>query len=75
MEKNDGGPFFPHLMEKCQRVDDTEIYSGASLLDWFAGMAMQGFITHNSVEALLKVNTMAAMSYRIADAMLAEREK
>jgi len=47
-------------------------YSGMSLRDWFAGMALSGYMVSD-----LAVNgPMAAqMCYEITDAMLAERDK
>lgn len=74
-----GGPAFP-LVFDCG--DGTrEIYSGMSLRDWFAGMAMQSVISTwphvqnsgiQSESELLRITAEAA--YRFADAMLKERK-
>src|SRR5690606_12840990 len=46
-----------------------------SIRDWFAGMAMQGAIASEPVgNDTVTPGGLAAWSYRIADAMLAERE-
>jgi hypothetical protein len=68
--KKDGGPAFP--------IEDAmeNIYSGMSLRDWFAGMALQecGIIMPAKFEGCTP-QEVAAAAYIIADAMLAEREK
>jgi hypothetical protein len=61
--KNDGGPAFP--------VYNGSLHDGASLRDWFAGMAMQGLLTHDD-EGLIPET--ARDAYRYADAMLKARE-
>jgi uncharacterized protein YodC (DUF2158 family) len=60
----DGGPAFPHQGYSHQ---------GLSIRDWFAGQALAGLIVvHPQVNGL---DALAVDAYRIADAMLAEREK
>ena len=50
--------------------------AGMTLLDHFAGLAMQGIIKDYCVEANDSIqNTVAKMSYEMAAAMLKEREK
>ena len=70
----DGGPAFP-----CLGREDDDLfpgaskavcYSGLSIRDWFAGMALQGMLSH-----LGTVLVSAEMAYHMADAMLNEREK
>ena len=58
----DGGAAFP--------VDYIE---GMSLRDWFAGRAMTGCLPGIGLDAAF-VEERAMLAYRIADAMLAERE-
>ncbi len=62
---NDGGPAFP--------VHDLGIHGtyGMSLRDWFAGMAMQAWLSGGARSAEIVV---AESAYRYADAMLAARE-
>lgn len=56
----DGGPAFPITIETRY---GPETYSGMSLRDWFAGMA------------LIHLASSAQKAYEIADAMLKERDK
>jgi hypothetical protein len=48
---------------------------GMSLRDYFAAKAMQGLIASNDEEAGDRITEIPEYAYRIADAMLAEREK
>jgi hypothetical protein len=64
--KPDGGPAFP-------RSDELGLHRaipGMSLRDWFAGMAMQGMLADGIAH-----DGAPRFAYRLADAMLAEREK
>jgi hypothetical protein len=47
---------------------------GIELRDHFAAKALQGVLAADT-EELLSVDAIASVSYRIADAMLKEREK
>lgn len=77
MSKNDGGPAFPVTSEF---VKNAPSLNGMSLRDWFAGQALPSVI-----EEYARLNpgigtehlprNCAGHAYRIADAMLAEREK
>jgi len=63
MSKNDGGPAFP------APADDSWFY-GATLRDWFAGMAlMNPYTAHES-----DPDSVASWAYRLADAMLKARQ-
>ena len=69
---NTGGPAFPFVWD-----DDIEkkrhIYAGMTLRDWFAGQAMQGdWAVGNAEENLSEA---ATRYYKMADAMLSQREK
>ena len=74
----DGGPAFP-----CNGIEDdpdfpgalqSVSYSGMSLRDWFAGMAMQGQIIADQ-RAADNPEKAAEWAYANADAMIKEREK
>ena len=63
----DGGPAFPiNANESADRC----IYTGMTLRDWFAGMALQGMAPHIDDEVKA-----ARWCYEMADAMLKERLK
>jgi hypothetical protein len=59
---NDGGHAFPQPLELIGR--------GMSLRDFFAAAALQGFLASG-----LTASVVAVDAYRMADAMLATREK
>ena len=64
---NDGGSAFPY--ETWSRN------SGMSLRDWFAGMAMQGHMASWGQHDVTDYSEIAVGAYRLADAMIAEKEK
>lgn len=82
MSKNTGGPAFPVIeSERCESVCE-----GMTLRDHFAGLAMQGYIAYmgcgpDRVDQIgaddnePNKTVIARCAYKIADAMLAEREK
>ena len=75
---NDGGPAFPG--ERTNTGGFVEEYGCMSLRDYFAARAMQAMIglareEWTDVEIQELFTRMVASSYRIADAMLAERTK
>ena len=74
-----GGPAFPVVAETG--VGHAAAFRGMTLRDWFAGQALVG-LDNEDRSAIVSVaperdvaETMAHMAYRIADAMLAERER
>lgn len=73
MARNDGGPAFP------QPYSPIGTTGGMSLRDWFAGRAMDAALhgaSAPSEDALGPLfNEIARLAYKMADAMLAEREK
>ena len=84
--KNDGGPAFPCKSERklidsgpgWQSFGEFEPVgiSGMSLRDYFAALAMQSIISGSYPKTMnLTKEIFAESSYRMADAMLAEREK
>jgi hypothetical protein len=66
--KKDGGPAFPVSVDRPLVAYS---YSGLSLRDYFAGMALQGVARDYGVTA----EGRARQCYEYADAMLAERDK
>lgn len=48
------------------------VHEGMTLRDYFAGQALAGLLAHASGEA---PESSPSMAYKLADAMLAEREK
>ena len=69
--KNDGGPAFPTTNEVGSRGEyRVEYRDGMTLRDWFVGQALAGGVCHPGDAACV-----AADAYRIADAMLAVRER
>lgn len=76
--KPDGGPAFPMAVP----AGATNYFEGMSLRDWFAGMALQGYVTvamdyeiQQGASWEDRKTAMAHYCYEFADAMLAEREK
>jgi hypothetical protein len=70
--KHDGGPAFPH--ESINPYNGSTVYgSGMSLRDWFAGKALASISIEMGVS--VPFEEIAAETYRMADAMLAERQK
>jgi hypothetical protein len=59
---------------KAFPVPNSDYQDGMDLRDYFAAKAMQG-IVDSSIESGLETQQIAESSYRIADAMLAERNK
>lgn len=67
-QKNDGGPAFPQLAEiGDMRCSD----GGMTLRDWFAGQAIAGMAYRGGGGEELT----AHCAYKLADAMLAKRNK
>lgn len=73
MDKPNNPPAFPVK---------SMLESGMTLLDYFAGQAMQGFIMNEGLKGLIDEisvegfsEKIAAGAYKVAQAMLKEREK
>lgn len=71
----DGGPAF-----SCAAIgpsDDAHIQEGMSLRDWYAGMALQGYLSNMPTGALSgeNVDIFVGACFEISDAMLKAREK
>lgn len=69
----DGGPAFPasQYMDSFGQIYTSEP-TGMSLRDWFAGLAMQGFL---SQQVIWEDRECAARAYKVANAMIAERDR
>ena len=83
---NDGGPAFPHLHNTCQRVNESEMFPGMTLRDYFTAAALTGLLassdnptcrsgTPEGIERERReyAEGMATSALRYADAMLAAR--
>ena len=70
MSKNNGGPAFPTTKESHLMICS----EGMTLRDYFAAKAMQGMLEMAEYRDLTS-EEYARGAYRVADAMLAEREK
>lgn len=69
---NDGGPAFPHLHNTCQRVNESEMFPGMTLRDYFAAQALTGLLANPDGGS--SIGEVARCAYRYADAMLAARD-
>lgn len=80
MTKPVNPPAFPRICQKeqahCDRILNTYGgYSGLSMLDYFAGRAMQGIISHPRFDdGRNSPDDVASLAYGMAEAMLMERE-
>lgn len=74
-EIKDGGPAFPR--SSFGPADDFDMAEGMSLRDWFAGKALQGELScpMPAWRKDIPPENLAEYCYKLADAMLAEREK
>ena len=63
-----GGAAFPHVSTHIART-------GMTLRDYFAGQALAAFLECSSIRNGSDHNFTAELAYRVADAMIAEREK
>jgi hypothetical protein len=63
-----GGAAFPHVSTHMDRT-------GMTLRDYFAGQALVALFECSSIRDASAHNSTAALAYRAADAMIAEREK
>jgi len=71
MNTNTGGPAFPLA------IDKQVLHNGMTLRDHFAGLAMQGFLAYAATTGKYAPpdDELARESYKMADAMLKERNK
>ena len=73
--KDHGGPVHPQVVRNLNTSEGDVWFSGISLRDHFAGQALAGCAALASHEGAYTEKTAAMLSYRLADAMLAEREE
>ena len=78
-EISNGGPAFPHWSKSRQHSIDgytlhQGIETGMTLRDYFAAAAMQGLLSDGNAMVVCGPNSIAAMSYEMADAMLRVRK-
>ena len=86
----DGGAAFPRTLPDVEVTPDRAMeiiqeYSGMTLRDYFAGIALQGILTEPiykywvagfvSMYDMNSKRTLASVCYAMADAMLVERSK
>ena len=73
----DGGPAFPHLLDSCQRANETEMHPGMTLRDYFAAAALTGLLSElahpDTTDSAVDWSVCAKSAYTAADAMLAAR--
>jgi len=70
-EQKHGGPAFPN----SKQVGDVQIKEvGMTLRDYFAAKAMQAVISNSNVKNV-KNEDIASAAYKMAEAMLAERNE
>jgi hypothetical protein len=74
MSKNTGGPAFPVTpTDRSGQIADTQI--GMTLRDYFASDAMAALLSLERVPGMRQADALiAANAYRLADAMIAERD-
>lgn len=73
---SDGGPAFPTKREALDpRSIGWHMQEGMTLRDWFAGMALQGLISHVVGVKGGETNDYASRAFQYADAMTAARER
>ena len=54
--------------------DGEQVHMSLGLRDWFAGQAMQAFISSVPYDHYVKGETLAEKAYQIADAMLKAKQ-
>lgn len=76
MSKPDGGPAFPvlHSIDGNWVKNPLPEYSGMTLRDYFAAAWLMGYVANPSAVDVPR-ETSANYAYKMADAMLKEREK
>ena len=69
--KDTGGYAFP--MHMNINADDQAFTYGMTLRDYFAGQALAGLLASPNLDKSLPLNITIECSYKVADAMIAER--
>ena len=75
-KQKDGGSVFPMIDSDVNTAGERYFFpaGGMSLRDWFAGMALAGSMA-DSEAVFENGKAIASFCYRVADAMIEEREK
>lgn len=69
-----GGPAFPQVdLKNAHGMLVPDRQSGMTIRDWFAGKAMQAYLT--APDTGWSFDEVAGAAYKMADAMLEERSK
>ena len=71
---NRGGPVFPQPQTYGEWADGSPWFEGMTLRDYFAAKALQGLL-HDASSGDGQWEFEAKAAYKIADAMLREKEK
>ena len=77
---NNGGPVFPepsvYLCARCRQGMEPDDFKSMSLRDWYAGQALKGLLLADAQYCLCKTEIgFAEKAYKLADAMIAERDR
>lgn len=76
MNKDDGGPAFPVGHPECTYDgQDVKESQGMSLRDYFAGLAMQAFLSNPAKANTWEASHIGQYAYGTADAMLKARKE
>lgn len=76
MSKDTGGPAFPSEQHETQNGEWNQSYAqGMTMRDYFAAKAMVSILDQKDAHDGRECESAAWMAYRMADAMLREREK
>lgn len=70
MTKDTGGPAFP-----VPGLHENDDYDGMTLRDYFAAKAMQSLICAPNVRPMITDGEVSGWAYKMADAMLKERNQ
>lgn len=68
MTKNDGGPAFPFWEPKFAESPKEYIRTGMSIRQWFAGKALEGLLSSDTIRG--GFSEIATIAYKYADAMI-----
>jgi hypothetical protein len=74
-EKNTGGPAYPSQALGADGAPARMLCEGMTLRDYFAGQALVGILAGNVWNEYAIPDCPEAEAYRMADAMLQERDK
>ena len=77
---DNGGPAFPHMEQRASKagpyITETVSWGGVSVLDWFAGKALEGELAsrgQDEVELWVDLDALADRCYEIASTMVSKR--